>query len=434
VELPEGIYDAAYCGNRDAVLAALDGGLDLEAATGGGPTLLAVAAGAGRQALVAALLERGANVHARSYDGTALTRAAEENATEIVRRLLDAGAEVDAADEHGNTPLMKVVTSSRPASRARRRATAEALLRAGANPDRENDGGTTPRQQDALSGGAIFGEARSAGSGPEGVLPPTKDRLSRELGVTAPDTYVSLQRLAFEGSDTKQQFNEYYYRFMSFYFSGAEPGYHADPPEMLVFGATGNDGIQLGYLVHTPELELDDYLVVESYPVGAEYPGLGRSTVEALGHVVQRSLEFFMELSCTDAERLAELSAAVGVDLSKPLENPFVNDRCAPLVPRIPPGYIYRETLDTVGVLAPKDAFSAEREYDASVRWPKNDALLAKATSAFEAGLPGSALVLAKSALSIDEKSLAAELRALAVRAYSALGRPLHAKRCQEGA
>lgn len=92
--------------------------------------------------VVAALLADGADVAAKDKQGfTALHFACQQNRLDIVELLLDAGAPVDPADQWGNTPLWRAVFNAQEDARVIRR-----LVMAGADPDRENASGKTPRE------------------------------------------------------------------------------------------------------------------------------------------------------------------------------------------------------------------------------------------------------------------------------------------------
>ena len=54
---------------------------------------------------VEALIADGAKVNVKDYDGTPLHTAAWCGCTEIVKMLIDAGADVNAKNSYGNTPL-----------------------------------------------------------------------------------------------------------------------------------------------------------------------------------------------------------------------------------------------------------------------------------------------------------------------------------------
>ncbi|SCF44668.1 Ankyrin repeat-containing protein [Micromonospora purpureochromogenes] len=75
---------------------------------------------------------------------TALHFAAQAQSTPVAAEMLAAGAIVDSLDEHGSTPLWRAVFSHRTEP-----ATLRTLLAAGADPDRGNVHGVSPR---ALAG------------------------------------------------------------------------------------------------------------------------------------------------------------------------------------------------------------------------------------------------------------------------------------------
>ena len=66
--------------------------------------------------------------------------AAQQSQTEAARALLQAGADVDPRDKHGNTPLGRAIFNSRGDV-----GTVAVLLNAGADPDVVNGSGVSPR-------------------------------------------------------------------------------------------------------------------------------------------------------------------------------------------------------------------------------------------------------------------------------------------------
>jgi hypothetical protein len=409
-ELPHEMWDAAWHGKLQVVARAVKAGLDINA---GGGTLLRAAAGAGRRRLVAWLLENGASVNASSMMGTPLHEAARLKDPEMVCCLLRAGADVGAKDDVGYRALQMVTGGSHAAPRTRQRATVKALLAAGANPkdlDKAGRAGLRKRRR-----------------GPPDLARPTQRGLSAELGVRAPDAYVALQRFAFDGSDTRIQRAQYYESLLGFHFASTYADYCADPPEMLVFGATGVDGIQLGFVVHTPELRLPDYRVVMIAPIGRDPEVLGESTVEAVSHLVRVTMQSVGELSIEQEERLSELRREFGAAFPgrRRPKNSFWPK------PSVPAGYRFVRTTDGMGVVASRDAFSRRIPTKPSESgWGECDLALPLAKQALRAGAPASALVLCKDALADDfDAAEIPEVRACCVQAYEELGRPLHARR-----
>lgn len=79
-----------------------------------GRTLLAEAVLEKRADVVKLLLEHGADPRLADHDGmTPLHFAAQEHQPELVQLLLDKGAQVDARDRQGNTPLFRALTTFR---------------------------------------------------------------------------------------------------------------------------------------------------------------------------------------------------------------------------------------------------------------------------------------------------------------------------------
>ncbi len=101
------IWKAAASGNVDAMKQQLAAGKDVDAKEQpGGSTPLLVAAVFGRVEAAKLLIEKGANVNARSDDGaTALHGAAFFCHTEIVELLLSKGADINAENIRGETSL-----------------------------------------------------------------------------------------------------------------------------------------------------------------------------------------------------------------------------------------------------------------------------------------------------------------------------------------
>jgi len=104
------IWTAAGTGNIEAIKQHLEAGTDVDAKEpAGGSTPLMVAALVGQTEAAKLLIEKGANINARSNDGaTALHAAAFFCHTEILKLLLGKGAVVNAKNIRGETPLDSV--------------------------------------------------------------------------------------------------------------------------------------------------------------------------------------------------------------------------------------------------------------------------------------------------------------------------------------
>ncbi|KAK3262073.1 hypothetical protein CYMTET_29052, partial [Cymbomonas tetramitiformis] len=121
------LHAAAERGLVEMVRELVGKGAEVDAEDGEGRTALTVALAFGQEAAARALLEAGAGVNA----GTGrrpLHAAAEKGMVEMVRDLVDKGAEVDAEDGEGHTALTQALAGGKEAA-------ARALLEAGAGVD-----------------------------------------------------------------------------------------------------------------------------------------------------------------------------------------------------------------------------------------------------------------------------------------------------------
>ncbi|MFI7337691.1 ankyrin repeat domain-containing protein [Streptomyces sp. NPDC050085] len=110
-----------------------------------GRTAVHYAAADGDVDALRVLLAEGADPGAADAAGwTPLHFAAQAQAPSVVEVLLAEGAGVDVVDRHGNTPLSRAVFCSRGEG-----GTIRLLLESGADPDRDNAYGVSPR---ALAG------------------------------------------------------------------------------------------------------------------------------------------------------------------------------------------------------------------------------------------------------------------------------------------
>jgi ankyrin repeat protein len=152
--LDRAVSDAAFVCDLIKVRELLAAGADPDARDEDGRTPLSSAVLGGSIGLVGLLVESGADVNARDRHGfSALHFAAQENLPEMVRVLLARGADPNAQDEDGSSVLWRAVFSvSAPGPND----VVRSLLDAGANPDVANNAGESPRALATRLGSAVF--------------------------------------------------------------------------------------------------------------------------------------------------------------------------------------------------------------------------------------------------------------------------------------
>lgn len=128
--------DLVEAGDRDAALAMIAGGVDVNERSADGTTALHWAAHQGDRELVSRLLDSGADPSmSNDYGATPISVAAVEGDYRIIESLLDAGADIESPNAEGQTVLMVV-------ARTGRIETARLLVERGASVDaREQWGG-----------------------------------------------------------------------------------------------------------------------------------------------------------------------------------------------------------------------------------------------------------------------------------------------------
>ena len=105
-ELVDRFTQAARNGDASKVVVMVEGGMPVDIAGGDGRTALAIAACYNQTDVVRCLLDKGANVNKQDLLGmTALHWASYNNHTDVMRMLLQHGARKDITDNYGLTPI-----------------------------------------------------------------------------------------------------------------------------------------------------------------------------------------------------------------------------------------------------------------------------------------------------------------------------------------
>ena len=141
------LVEACSDGDVSAVRRLLDEGRSVHETTEEGESLLSLACSAGYYELAQVLLAMRANVEDRGVKGdcTPLMEAASAGNADIVRLLLEHGADVNAQSSSGNTPLMYACAGGHED-------VVTLLLESNANVEDHNENGHTPLMEAASAG------------------------------------------------------------------------------------------------------------------------------------------------------------------------------------------------------------------------------------------------------------------------------------------
>lgn len=279
-------------------------------------------------------------------------------------------------------------------------------------------------------------------------------RLSAMYGFDFPRAFVPLLQIALEATN-KDYFDEL--RFLTYYgfrldFDSAiasilpksalrytKPSlpsrYPQSLPEYFVFGWLGADGVSYGYLVHAPELNLEDYPIVEEQPmVNDGLVPFGDNTSLGIEGIFSQELRYWeMRGEAAEDSRIRNMpkiqQVAERYGITPSVEKaPDYKKRYRPTVPA---GWRFEATEDGVGVLAPERLFAPYGPVFAN--WGESpEAVFKTAREALEQGYPATALWGLRETFykqwSAQKKDELKTLFKLWKAAYIALERPLFAK------
>lgn len=208
-------------------------------------------------------------------------------------------------------------------------------------------------------------------------------------------------------------------------------GYAYWRPEFYPLMRPGVDGVEMCVMALAPELQQNEYPIVEWAPLGGELYYYGDNASEAIVNIVA---------SLDQAERERYADSALAHDLQKALGVPTVIDAKQPnggvceslFVPPMPPqGYTHYAPDGDAGVLAPNDAFNVDFPFP--VKYRDESLLLADAEKQNAAGFPATAMALLyRDPVQRSGTETSYVWTALLAACYTALGRERYAQRTWE--
>lgn len=180
---------------------------------------------------------------------------------------------------------------------------------------------------------------------------PTRASLSSALGFKVPirfADYVS-QLFDFAGGDPERCLAAFD-ATLGLFPDGPDARYCGTPPELYPIGSTGCDGDHYGFLLHAPELDLDDlpyghFCPMDSYGVIL----VGSTTAHGIASVMARRLSYDFEPP-ENKKLIAEVARLCNI---RPEEE------AKPAI-SIPAGWRYLPSSDGIGTLAPANLFDPQ--------------------------------------------------------------------------
>ena len=268
---------------------------------------------------------------------------------------------------------------------------------------------------------------------------PSRSYLSELFGYPPPEAFVKFVHTLYERSGIDgETAGELFAYLTGWYLAGGRASrYKSTPPELLPFATMGVDGVHLGYVVHAPELELEDYPVGENSPMDDSGIYLvGNNTNEALENLMSdrlgdlaQGVRKIGEKAPTDEETqlIQHLSNRLGLhpDISKAGRRYGPDRNGLPVVPYVPDGWLHLPSSDGVGVLASKAAFGPLPLLEFNAKEAADNYIQA-ADRAFAASFPATALYYSREGYWhswADDVTEAFRIRMM--HAYNMLGRQL---------
>lgn len=239
---------------------------------------------------------------------------------------------------------------------------------------------------------------------------PTAASVSEALGVPAPAAWVRVvQWVHAQCEKQPEAFGNWLLPALGFRLGGADLRTPATPAEFFPIGEMPT-GTVLGYVVHAPELGADDYPVATfDERTGDAVALVGRTTREALETLAaaQLAADEIRGSALARHEQhlaLARLLALPEITPDKARRRWDTEGGPLPVVPEVPPGYVYWPGTDGVGTLVPRAAVRNGARPTYKVSRPLEFFLEAGLT-ALEQRLPGLALFYVREGLTLHAGS-----------------------------
>lgn len=180
---------------------------------------------------------------------------------------------------------------------------------------------------------------------------PTRATVSHELGFKVPVRFAEYvcQIFDFYRGNPESCLNAFD-ATLGLYPAGRHARYDGTPAELFPVGKTGCDGDHYGFLLHAPELDLDELPFAHYCPMDDDgVVVVGSTTEQGIAANMARLLSYDF-VSPEEKHRISEIASVCNI---RP------DEENAPAI-SVPSGWRYLPSTDGVGTLAPAELFSPD--------------------------------------------------------------------------
>lgn len=178
---------------------------------------------------------------------------------------------------------------------------------------------------------------------------PTRANLSQVLDFKVPSRFAVYVRQLYEfaGGEPERCLGAFD-ATLGLFPNGSSARYWGTPPELFPVGSTGCDGDHYGFLLHAPELDLDDLPYAHYCPMDSDGVILvGSTTMQGIASVMARHLSYDFD-SEEKKNLIREISHKCGISPEEERQ-PTIS---------VPSGWSFLRSSDGVGTLAPAELFA----------------------------------------------------------------------------
>jgi hypothetical protein len=180
---------------------------------------------------------------------------------------------------------------------------------------------------------------------------PTRETLSQALDFNPPSRFAEYvgQLYDFSKGDPRTCLDGFD-ATLGLFPCGRSARYPGTPPELFPIGRTGCDGDHYGFLLHAPELELEDLPFCHYCPMDSDGVIIvGSGTEKGIATVMAVTLSYDF-VSIEEKSLITEIARACNI-------RPQVEQN--PMIP-VPEGWQFLPSSDGVGTIAPASLFDSQ--------------------------------------------------------------------------